>query len=613
MAARLFCEKSHRPRRRQLKRPFSWVRLTDRSRSLPQLRAPALPRALYLGYLTGAAMASSAISEDFEALLLEDIFARFKDIAGRMPGVGQDDVSLTKDADQVGLEVEVSGEGRVQIVAALKGENGGEEGRAGQLQLGIERNGTTRPLVTVARFNGDCGDADAWFEMRFHSDAGRHARGLDGRYSRDDVLKALSIVIETEVGLSARRPSRALTRLESPGREVVVAARTRDVAVGDAAGTQFPAAGRASAGRKATPSTRSRAAVADAEARIIAEIFEQMRGQLVTAEARLCGAGLISALKNAYTETLLAAGIVTAFIVDVATNDASVATILPGGASWAYALVGPVVLTGMGVIAEGIVKKTVAVVLMGSWAVGVGLVAGSNESYLDVAQRLFPRGEIARTHEQSLARARVDLAVSEKEVTLRTPREVKAPPAIAIPRGRWAAGAAKDVAQISTDAAAVQRREAAAALAKAQQGEKEAAERVALEELAFRQAVLEDPSREKARVLLSAIIIFINFAGPLGASWVLGRWMAEAAGVRAKAEQDHRTRTEARDLRRNWEVMRARATQLLGAAKEKARNDGVPMEVLDEVDGAKLAEKTARRFQTSVKRSLFRRLGLSRS
>jgi hypothetical protein len=88
--------------------------------------------------------------------------------------------------------------------------------------------------------------------------------------------------------------------------------------------------------------------------------------------------------------------------------------------------VGPVVLTGMGLIADGIVKKAAAVVLMGSWAVGVGLVAGSNESYLDVTQRLFAKGEVVRAHEQSLARARVALAASEKEVTLRAPREVTA-------------------------------------------------------------------------------------------------------------------------------------------------------------------------------------------
>jgi hypothetical protein len=560
-------------------------------------------------------MASSSTAEDFDALLLEDILARLRDIAARMPGVGQDDVLLTKDADRVGLEVDGPGEGRLRIVAAVNGENAGEEGWAGRLQLGIERDdGTTRPLVTVGRWcDGDGNDAGAWFEMRFHEDAGRRASGLGGRHSRDEMLTALSGVLEAELGLSGRRPSRALMRLAAPGREAVVVARASEVAAGDAAGGEFPAAARAETARQAAPGARPRATAADAEAQLIAEIFEQMRGQLVTAEARLRGAGMVSALKGAYIETLLAAGIATAFIVDVATNDAAVATILPGGASWAYALVGPVVLTGMGLIAEGVVKKAAAVVLMGSWAVGVGLVAGSNESYLDVAQRLFPKGDAVRAHEPSLARARVALAASEKEAALLAQREVKAPPAVAIPKGRWAAGAAKDMAQISANAAAAERREAAAALAKAQQGVREAAERVAVEELAWRQAELADPSRGKARVLLSGIIIFINFAGPLGASWVLGRWMGEATAVRAKAEQDHRLRTEARDLRRSWEVMRARATQLLGAAKEKARNGGVPADVLDEVDGAMLAETAARRFHSSVRRSLVQRLGLSRN
>src|SRR5262249_49160743 len=141
-----------------------------------------------------------------------------------------------------------------------------------------------------------------------------------------------------------------------------------------------------------------------------------LQHELLSREAAVRSAGVLSSVKANVLEALEWAMLGTAYAVDAVTSRTAIGTFLPGDASWLYGLVGPVLIGGLGSLARGRVDRTAAFGLMASWALFVGLVTASDETYLSGAQAWFPKGEIVRTHEQALALARLDQAAAEKEM-----------------------------------------------------------------------------------------------------------------------------------------------------------------------------------------------------
>jgi hypothetical protein len=133
--------------------------------------------------------------------------------------------------------------------------------------------------------------------------------------------------------------------------------------------------------------------------RLIAETFEALRHELLSREAAVAGSGALASAKAKVLEAIEWAMLGTAYAVDAVTSRTAIGTFLPGDASWLYGLVGPVLIGGIGSLAKERADKAVAFGLMASWALFVGLVTASDETYLSGAQAWFPKGETVRAHE----------------------------------------------------------------------------------------------------------------------------------------------------------------------------------------------------------------------
>jgi hypothetical protein len=272
-----------------------------------------------------------------------------------------------------------------------------------------------------------------------------------------------------------------------------------------------------------------------------------------------------------------------------------------------------VLIGGLGSLAKERDDKAVAFGLMASWALFVGLVTASDETYLSGAQAWFPKGETVRAHEQALNLAHIDYSVADKEVTrLEGKTGINVTAALGDAKRRW-------LAQEIRKAAEAEKREGAAALETAKADFKDAAGRVVGEESALKKAMLEDSSRAEAWRALFAIFTIINFAGPYAISRVLGKWRREHVSVKADAEADHHAREGAKLLRGSRGAQKARAMGLYGTAIEKLGKDGIAPDLLNQINGADIAADAAERFDRSVNAGKYRPkmhwprfLGLSR-
>lgn len=541
-------------------------------------------------------------------MAFEDQFR--EDIAAQLRGLGKGDVTVSP--DRVVLDVESAGDGVLRIVAGLNDDHLGRPGWANWVQLRIETEDRTMPLLTLAWRDVDGDGGIGSLEARVNPDLPLEARGLnasadirEGKYRRGDVLDRLRADLDAASGHSAPRSSRALVRSETPRCEVAARGPVEDLASGNVVDAEFEPVV-ADKGRIPSPE--------ELKEMLIAEIFEALQHDLLSREAAAVGRGALASAKAHVLEALEWAMLGTAYAVDAVTSRTAIGTFLPGNASWLYGLVGPVLIGGLGSLAKEKDEKAVAFGLMVCWALFVGLVTASDETYLSGAQAWFPKGETVRTHEQALNLARLDYGVADKEVTrLEGKTGVNVTAAFAEARRRWQAQEIKKAAE-------AEKREETAALDTAKAIFKEAAGRIVSEESALKKAMLEDSSRAEAWRALFAIFTLINFAGPYGISRVLGKWRREHVSAKADAEADHHAREGAKLLRGSHGAQKARAMRLYGAAIEKLGKDGIASDLLNQINGAAIAADAAERFDRSINAGKYRPklrwlrfVGLSRS
>ena len=269
---------------------------------------------------------------------------------------------------------------------------------------------------------------------------------------------------------------------------------------------------------------------------------------------------------------------------------------------------------GIGSLAKEKADKAAAFGLMAAWALFVGLVTASDETYLSGAQAWFPKGEMVRAHEQALNLARLDQTAAEKEIARLEARSgVNVTAAFTEARRRWQAEEIRKAAE-------AEKREVTAALEKAKESLTAAAGGVVREESALKKAMLEDSSRVEAWGALFAIFTIINFAGPYGISRVLGKWRREHGPAKADAQAGRHARVGAKLLRGSRGAQKARAMRLFGAAIEKLGKDQIAPHLLNQINGADVAEAAAERFDRTVNAGKYRPwvrwlrvFGLSRS
>jgi hypothetical protein len=519
--------------------------------------------------------------------------AQFReDIAAQLRCLGAGDVTVTP--DRVVLELESGSEGPLRIVAGLNEDQVGRPGWADWVQLRIEGEDRTTPLVTLGWFDGGIGS----LEKRVDPDMPLDRRGLnapadirEGRYGRGDVLDRLGAELEAVTGHSV---SRALTRVDRPRRAPAIVEPVRDLALDNVVDADFEVVTPDGAGRNVAPGTTRVPSVDELKELLIAEIFAALQQELLSREAAARGTGALWQVKTLVVEALEWAMLGTAYAVDAVTSRTAIGTFLPGDASWLYGLVGPVLIGGLGSLARGKVDRAVAFGLMGGWALFVGLVTASDETYLSGAQAWFPKGEIVRTHERALALARLDQEAAEKEVArLEAKTGTNVTAAFTAAKRRWQAEEIRKVAE-------AEKRDVGAAFDKAKASLKDAGGRVVGEESTLRQAMLEDPSRREAWVALFAIFTIINFAGPYAISRVLGKWRNDGASAKADAEAGYHAREGTKLLRGSGDAQKTGAMRLFAAAIEKLSRDGIASDVLNQINGAEVAAAAAERFDRSV-------------
>jgi len=368
----------------------------------------------------------------------------------------------------------------------------------------------------------------------------------------------------------------------------------RDLALDNVVDADFEVVTPDGAGRNVAPGTTRVPSVDELKELLIAEIFAALQQELLSREAAARGTGALWQVKTLVVEALEWAMLGTAYAVDAVTSRTAIGTFLPGDASWLYGLVGPVLIGGLGSLARGKVDRAVAFGLMGGWALFVGLVTASDETYLSGAQAWFPKGEIVRTHERALALTRLDQEAAEKEVArLEAKTGTNVTAAFTAAKRRWQAEEIRKVAE-------AEKRDVGAAFDKAKASLKDAGGRVVGEESTLRQAMLEDPSRREAWVALFAIFTIINFAGPYAISRVLGKWRNDGASAKADAEAGYHAREGTKLLRGSGDAQKTGAMRLFAAAIEKLSRDGIASDVLNQINGAEVAAAAAERFDRSV-------------
>ena len=521
-----------------------------------------------------------------------------EDVAAQLREIGFGDVTV--DHDRVVLELDSSREGALRVVAGFNEDPTGRPEWTEWLQLRIETEDRTTPLLTLAWAGAE---DDALIEARIDRSLPLDRRGLnaaadirEGRYARDDALKLLRADLAAARGSAATASLRALATSRASRTDVAPFEPVSHLPPRNALDAEFapvvpPAAARTDERIPSLPELKEL---------LIAGVFEAMQEELLKREANLAGSGILSSAKSNVLEAIEWVMLGTAYAVDALTSRTAIASFLPGDASWLYGLVGPALIGGLGSFAKSKIDKAAALGLMASWALAVGLVTASDESYLSGAQRWFPKGEAVHAHEQTLNLAQVDLRAAGKEVTrLESKSDLSLPAALADAKSRWQAREMKQAAE-------TEKRDASAALKAAQANLKNAAGHVEVEKTALKKAMLDDPSRSQAWRALFAIFTIINFAGPYGISRVLEKWRREHVTAKADAAAGHHARESGKLLRGSRGAQKARAMMVFTAAIDKLAQDGAPRDVLSGIDGAEIAGAAAERFDRSVNAEKFR-------
>jgi hypothetical protein len=522
--------------------------------------------------------------------------------------------------DRVTLEL-AAPEGDDAVLSIVAAFNDGGVIRAGWenwLQLRIESGGEPEVLLTLAWLEGRDTDIDASLPL--------DQRGLNAiadvrerRLARGDVLTALVGEVKARAGdFSRANAAQALTVRVRNGRperisdtahrlEQIIAEFEPATAEGEMLNPAFAVRVR----RRRTPSLE------ELNERLIGEILEALQRELVQKDAQFARAGMHSTAKGRLAEALEWAVLAVCYAVESKTNQLSMASIMGEGGSWLFGLIGPVVigwLASLGFADTAANKNTekqnrraaslgkfAGVGLIASWALTMAMITASNPDYVKRAQAWFPKLPAVVAHEKALAVAKLDIAAAEREVQrLEGQPGANTAALIAGAKKRWQA---KELEAM----AAAERERGDAALAAAIKALKDAQATLSGEEFARDQALLTDPSAAWAWRSAGGILFFINLIVPLAVAWIVERFRRDHAAAKEKAQADHVLGEEARFLRQGRPAQKARAIQLLTDAMDRLEREGVPVEMLNRLEGANLAETVTGRFDRIVNAQKFRR------
>jgi hypothetical protein len=438
----------------------------------------------------------------------------------------------------------------------------------------------------------------------------------EGPYARGDAMRRLSNELRALTAGCAYQAGAASVTLPVPAGSSRAAQKARKASEVPAAPVVLdavfevsePVRERAGAAIAAKPeptrevSPRRTPSLAELNERLIGQVLQSMQQDLARLEARFAGTGAGSSLKAKLIELLEWAMLAVAYATEAKTNQRAVASFIPGdGASWLYGLVGPVLIGGLAALTKSKAGKAAAFCLMASWALAMATVTAWNKEYLDGAQGWFPKGPAVLTHEKALAAARLDVVAEEKEVSrLENKPGTNTAALVADARRRWQA---KELQALGEK----QQEREAAALAAAKEALKKAKTRASGEEFGLREALLKDESRLWAWRSLFLIFGVINFAGPFAISRVIEKWREDHAGAKTGAQDDHVVREEAKALRHGRPAQKARAIKLVAVAIGELERDGIPADLLDQLDGAGLSSTAAERFDRVVNPRKFAR------
>ena len=510
--------------------------------------------------------------------------------------------SVKTGQDEVVLELASPGteDAAFLIVAVFNDGTLYRPGWGAWLQLCAENGDTRYDLLTLAWLedNSDQAMIDPSLPL---AQRGLNAAAdvREGRYERGNPLRMLTQELRALSRSTGYQPGTALSPLPGSGKNVPAVARARPVDARQqsaAVDAEFETPASLTALPAETPASARRVpSLAEINERLIAEVLHAMQQDLARLEARFVGMAPGSSLKAKLVELLEWAMLAVAYATEAKTNQRAIASFIPGdGASWLYGLVGPVLIGGLASLTKSKAGKAAAFGLMAAWALAMATVTASNREYLDGAQGWFPKGPAVLAHEKALALARLDVAADEKEVgRLEGKPGTNTASLVADARKRWQA---KELQALGEK----QQEREAAALAAAKAVLKQAQARVSDEEFGLREALLNDESRLWAWRSLFLIFGVINFAAPFAISRVIEKWRDEHAAAKNEAQDDHVAREEAKALRHGRPAQKARAVTLLGAAMAGLEGEGVPADLLDQLNGSALAGTTADRFDRIV-------------
>jgi hypothetical protein len=406
-----------------------------------------------------------------------------------------------------------------------------------------------------------------------------------GPYAKGDAVRQLAADLKHAAGQEppAQAPSHALVAVEA-ARPVVTRTPERRDASEDGA---RPVRQTALAGEFAT----QRANVSEL---LVSRLMQAMQRDLAEAESRFVGPGAAASARGRMGRAMEWAMLGTAYGVEAKTNQIGVASFLgSGGASWLYALVGPVLIGGLAALSKSNAGKGAAYGLLMAWALAMASITASDRSYLDRAQEYFPKQAAVLTQEQAVASARVTKEAAEAELK-RLGAPVKGASELLVDaKKRWQAAeierAAKREAELREKARAEARKAAV-----------EAGQALNGELLRLREALLNDPSHWFAWWVLFAVFAVINLAGPLAIARVLERWRADHADAEASAKDGYKKKSEAALLRGSRAAQKAHAMLLLPALLHELKCDGVAPEVIAGLDLGDIGQKAGERFDRGV-------------
>lgn len=504
--------------------------------------------------------------------------------------------TVTLDHERAVLEFD---DGTLPRVIAVFDDAEDGESYFDQMTISVETAEERRTVLTLAWHDAPGLLEDAALQRRLAELEARtddslplERRGLNapadqrtGRYARGDVIRQLAADFK-HAGPQASPAvprSHALVAIEPPrpvlARAPVRAERSEDSERGS---PQTPVAGGIDARRTNVSEV------------LISSLVHALQRDLTEAESHLIGPGAAASVRRRVGRVMEWAMLGAAYGVEVKTNQMAVASFLGSpGASWLYALVGPVLIGGLAVLSKSKLGKGAAYGLMLSWALAMATITASDKDHLDRAQGYFPRQAVVLTHEQAVAAARLAKEAAEAELKrLNTP--LKGPSELlADAETRWQAAEIKRAAEREGLVREKDR-------VKARQAAIEAGVTLNQEQLRLREAITNDPSRAWAWWTLFAIFAIINLAGPLAISRVLERWRADHAEAQASATDGYRKRSRAAWLRGSRAAQEAHAMQLLPELLHDLKRDRVAPEVIAGLDLGAISQKAAERFLRGV-------------